>query len=217
MPGFIINNSGGVADPNPANHTDWLRNHRFSLLNFFGQLPPTANKEFLMLKDVTLPDKTISELAIKTPGTTYKFAKQVSYTDLKMTFYGSAALLTKCLQLGDKAHDLTSGIGDFDDYKGQVTFMINEDGEAVDPKTTIGGGNQTGIKYDYHGAWISNVNHGQLTYTSSDIKSITVTIKFDFFEVTHGGTGDGGTDIVRNNEGGSASILEAPYNNSTTG
>lgn len=186
MPGFIINRSGGPAPTTPGRR-DWLRSHRFELINFFGSTPSNS-PEFIALKDVTMPDKKIKNISVETPGTTYKFASQAEYSDLIMIFYGSRDLLVKCLQMADKPHNTREGIRDYNQYMGNVTFQIRDTGSFD--------GAFSGIEYDYINAWISSVSHGQVSYSSSEIMMITVNIVFSFFNVTI--FGDGGLPVVAN-------------------
>lgn len=174
MPGFAVtgNEKDSLLPFKKDGKFDWLRNHRFAITEFFN-MDVSKNMEFLAVKDISLPDKEIRSFDILTPGTTYKFAKSVSYSDLRINFYGSDKFLTDINKLHDGAHNLEDGIGDFDTYIGQVKFRI----------FTIA--DRSGyIEYNYFNAWVSNVTHGQVTYGSSDIKDIGVTIKFSFFEVT---------------------------------
>jgi len=201
MPGFIIAGSGGPAPIVPGNR-DWLRSHRFELINFFGQIA-SSSPEFIALRDVTMPDKKLKSIGIKTPGTTYKFASQAEYNELKMVFYGSRSLLTKCLQLADKPHNTRDGIRDYQEYKGQVTFQIRDTGAFE--------GDFSGIEYDYKGAWVSQVTHGQISYSSSEIMAITVTIEFDFYEVAEFGAI--GQSIVSNDN---VTPILGPYNGETS-
>lgn len=170
MPGFIINANENNAAPTTPKNSDWLRTHRFKLSEFFG-VRLDAN-EFLSVKDVKLPDKSMSDLKISTPGTTYSFAKQASYSDLEITFYGSEDVLLKCLQFADKVHDVREGLHDYNDYKGSVSIKVFTDGNG-----------KAAVEYKYINAYISSVKHSQLTYTSSEIYSISLVIKFDYYDV----------------------------------
>jgi len=202
MPGFIINTSGGLAPTTPGGR-DWLRSHRFELINFFGSTPSNS-PEFIALKDVTMPSKKLKSISVETPGTTYKFASQAEFSELVMTFYGSRELLIKCLQMADKPHNTREGIRDYNQYKGTVVFQIRDTGSFD--------GSFSGIEYDYKNAWISDVSNGQVSYSSSEIMMITVNIVFDFFNATVFGFG-GGFPIVANDV---VSPLLRTYNGEAT-
>lgn len=178
MPGFTINGVGGPGNPVP-NKGDWLRTHRFRLMSFFN-ITPESNTDFIAVKDITLPDKKIKKLGVQTIGTEYAFAKSASYTPLKINFYGSSNLLTAVEALHDKPHSLELGIGDFDDYKKEVTIGIHTQSDPYEDGINL-------VEYKFKGAWISDVTHGQVSYGSTDIKDIGVTIEFDFFEIRSDG------------------------------
>jgi len=168
MPGFVINGTGGPAITIP-NSGDWLRSNRFVLTSFFGKAPSSNGFGYLYaLKSVQLPSKVIKELEIEGLGTTYKFAKSVSYDDLKMTFYGCWELLDYLYGISNKIHTEETGISDFDIYKGIIELVMYET-------------NKIAINFKYVGAWINNIDHGQVSYGSSEIQEITVNIKYDYY------------------------------------
>lgn len=224
MPGFVIGGEGGPARTSLGPNRDWLRSHRFQLVNFFGQkaVSSTADAsdsapEFVMVKDVVMPDKKMSMLKVKTPGTTYSFASQAEYTDLKITFYGSRALLTKCYQMADKVHNTREGLRDYHQYKGELVFRLFDHftrpfsiaGLTVPIPVTA-----SGIEYSYKNAYISHVQHGQVSYTSSEIMSITATVPFDFFDVKFLEFDSAGALVVSNSQQ-PADLLET-YNGEAT-
>jgi len=205
MPGFIIGGQGGPATTVP-NNRDWMRAHRFRLLDFFGQLTNSAT-EFLALKDVTLPEKKIKSIDVKTPGTTYKFASQADYSNLKMVFYGSRTLLAKCYQMQDKVHNTREGLRDYHDYKGEVKFrMIDVPSVSVFGFTID---RASGMEYLFKNAFISNIQHSQVSYSSSEIFQVTANIEFDFFEATYFDLEAPTTKIVSND---SVEDQLGPYN-----
>lgn len=170
MPGFNINSTGGDLNPKIPT-TDWLRNHRFLITEFFG-IAVNNRQGFLAVKDISLPDKKIKDHTVQTIGTEYKFAQSASYSELKINFYGTKDALVTLNELHDQPHSLANGIGDFNEYSGIVRFVIYSEPDRSE-----------GVEYKYVNAWVSDVTNGQVTYSSSDIKDIGVTISFSFFEV----------------------------------
>lgn len=168
MPGFKIDGKGG--DPSAAPSTDLFRDHRFKLTTFMGM--NATQEPFYYVKDVDLPEKSIEVLEIKCPGATYKFAKSVSYTDLKLTFYGTQGLAEKIKELEDHVHKTDTGIGDFNEYLKEIELQMY-DGEESNM-----------ITFKFKGCWISNTQWGSLSYGSSELKLITVIVKCNFHEVS---------------------------------
>lgn len=209
MPGFSVGGRGGPSSMNPRDG-DWLRSHRFVLVDFLGQkainssyIVSDSSPEFAALKDVVMPEKRMSELGIKTPGTTYKFAAQAEYSDLKMVFYGSRILLAKLYQMQDKVHNTRDGLQDYQDYKGEITFRVVS--SPVSNNFSFFGINlqtpgSSGLEFCYKNAYVSEVQGGQISYTSSEIMQITVIVKFDFFEVKMFESDRAGNAIVSNKE-----------------
>ncbi len=165
MPGFKINGEG----EGPDSKVKTLRVHRFALKTFMGK--PGDKKPFDMVKDIDIPERIIEELQIKTPGATYKFGKQASYSDLKIVFYVPSLLIDDVESLLDKVHTPEEGIGDFDKYVNEVSVDLNDDkGSLIN-------------SYKFKNAWISSITKSQLTYGSSEIFALTTTVKFSWYEV----------------------------------
>ena len=164
MPGFKINGEGD----GPDSKAKILRVHRFSLKTFMGK--PGNKEPFNMVKDVDLPERIIEELLVKTPGATYKFGKQASYSDLIIVFYVPHLLVDEIEILLDKVHTPEEGIGDFDSYINEVSLDItDEKGSMVN-------------NYTFKNAWVSSIKKNQLTYGSSEMFLLTTTVKFSWYE-----------------------------------
>lgn len=168
MPGFMIDGRGGKVSASPD--SDLLRDHRFKLVTFMDK--DASQLPLALIKDVDLPEKVVETLEIKCPGTTYKFAKSVSYGDLKLTFYGTKELATLFKELEEKVHTTKNGIADFDEYLKEVGFQMY-DGEGSEL-----------VNFKFKGCWISNTQWGACSYGSSEIKLITIIVKCNYYEIT---------------------------------
>lgn len=169
MPGFSVNGEGGNTPSAPGAGQDMLRDHRFKMVTFMDMNASQA--PFYQIKDVDLPEKIIEVLEIKCPGTTYKFAKSASYTDLKLTFYGTQELASKIKELEHDIHNVDTGVGDFNQYLKDVVLQMY-DGEESEM-----------ITFTFKGCWLSNSQWGNLSYGSSELKLITVVVKCHFYEI----------------------------------
>jgi hypothetical protein len=161
MPGFKIGNQGD--GPNAT--AEVFRTHRFILNSFLGK--PGNKPPFDMLKDVDLPDRIIEEIQIKTPGATYKFGKQLGYTDLKLVFYIPKDLLSKLEEMFDDVGNNKTGIQDFNTYMDEVVLTMQL--------------KEQDFKFTFKNAWIGNISYGQLSYGSSELKLVTITVKFSWY------------------------------------
>ena len=168
MPGFKINGQGTGPDGSPS--IELLKDHRFTLTEFLGM--DGTQDPFIQLKEVTLPEKVVETLEIKCPGTTYKFAKSVNYTDLVLSFYGTSGLIDKIEELENKVHTVDSGIGDFNTYLGDVTLNFT-DGEGSPLSILL-----------FSNCFLSNTKFGDVSYGSSEIKLITLTLKCNYYTIT---------------------------------
>lgn len=187
MPGFNISGNNGPSAKTPSGgNRDWLRSHRFRLIKLFDEDVRFGN-DLIYLKDVTIPSKSVADLKITTPGTTYKFAKSADYSDLKLTFYGTEASYRKLLEMADNEkgegpHSLGEGLGDYHKYKGEITFRLYSVGmEGVTTRRVFIPEDGAGIEYTFSNAWIADVSVGQVSYGSNDLKEIEVIIKIDYY------------------------------------
>ena len=169
MPGFSIGDNIGQAKSMPSKG-DFLRDHRFRLINFMG-IAVVDNSMFMQVKDITLPTKDLSTISIKTISTTYDFAAQASYGDLKIMFYGTADLLKRLQEIHNIVHDEEDGLKDFGDYCNIIEL------ELYGPHAKTPSSSLPLIKFSYRNCWIKTLDPGVLTYTSSEIMKIGVVVK----------------------------------------
>lgn len=168
MPGFIVGGSGG---PGPANTVETLREHRW-LISEFGPISPNS---LLIAKEVTLPTGDIEEQQILGGLIWYKFAKAVKWDDATVVFYDDANIEPEIEKWKKLVYDNSSGIGKHNPssgYKKKCTFQL------------LGGDGSVLQQVVLNNAWPKRIAHGKLSYTSSEIKMITVTMAFDWAEVT---------------------------------
>lgn len=166
MPGFMINGSGG-SDRDPPNTIELLFSHRW----YIETLGPINAKELISCKDLSLPDMKLDRQEVLGGLIWYKFAKSVRYEDAQVTFYDNNQITEKLEDWRKKIFTLKGGIQPHKDYKKDVIFVLT-DGT---------GGTMQRYKLKY--AWPSVISPGKLTYASSDIKLVTVSITFDYMEL----------------------------------
>lgn len=168
MPGFSIGNPDG-----PSATVETYREHRYRLVQFF-DVAVSDDSAFIYLKEVTIPEKSLDILSIKTPGTTYNFAKSAKYSDLKLVFYATDKFISQVYNLEEQFHTIDEGIKDFDLYKGDIVWHLFDDGL---------GNIENSIRYNAKGCLVSRVGWGQLSYESSSIKQVEVEVKVDYLTV----------------------------------
>jgi len=169
MPGFIIR---GVGEDGPPNTVETLRKHRGKISLMSSYISDAPREVLLMAKDVELPDRSIEKIEILGTDRIYKYAKRTNYPDASITFYDDGEVTKFLNEWIDLVSSSKKGISQHSDYKGNVNIDLL-DGEG-----------KTKLQYKLSGAWPSKITNGSLTYTSSEIKIITVIITFDDIEIT---------------------------------
>lgn len=171
MPGFKINNGGD----GPNNNVETLREHRW-LISQLG--PIQSSNALLFAKELTLPDFRAERQEILGGALWYKFAKSVKWEDCRVLFYDTGEILPKLYEWRDKVFSITNGIGIHSTapskkgtdsgYKHECTFEL------------LNGVGVSAFIIYLVGAWPSQISEGNLDYTSSAIKLVTVTLTYDY-------------------------------------
>jgi len=98
----------------------------------------------------------------------YKFAKSVNWDDVKITWYDTAGMLATVKQWRETIWDQEYGIAAVDTYKQESILRTHlPDYTAINEWVLMN-------------SWPSQIKHGDLTYTSSDIKIVEVTLTYDW-------------------------------------
>lgn len=167
MPGFKIADYGGEA----LSTIETLRPHRWRII----QLGPITAQDFLLTaKELTLPQWKVEQLTVLGAVLNYKYAKNIKWDDISLTFYDTQKLASeiekwKSLVNTDDKGILVHGSGgykkecEFDELDGQGTSVRN-------------------IKL--FGAWPSSINYGKLSYQNSELKSVELSITYDYARIT---------------------------------
>ncbi len=178
MPGFTANggfgghtylNGGIVAGGTPAN-TDFYYNYMWEVGIILNDVVGLS-KAVVVLKDCSLPEVTVEQDKVKGTFTEYKYAKGVSFSDVKMTFYDASGLLGKLMTWMNSIYDPDGGLNVAVNYKSDSAIQVS---------LPDGSWNSRQVYYLY-GSWPSSIKYGDLTYTSSDVKVVDLGLTYDFF------------------------------------
>ena len=182
MPGFKI--LGSETNAGPTNMQEFNRAHRWRILDIGFPVPagggagsgPAADKLLgagLFAKSLQLPSLSFEEEKVAGGATTYyKIAKRALWENVTVTFYDTVSLYDIFKKWQDKIWTPEDGIKKASDYKGVATFLLtNNEGDRA----------QT---FKLRNAYPSKIAHGELSYTNSDIKLLTVTYSYDFAEIS---------------------------------
>ena len=181
MPGFVVQGVGGhsvgIAPRVPAN-ADYYYNYTWYIEALFSEAPigglGNAGKKdaLLHVRDVSLPTFTANKDTIMGTALEYKFAKGVTFDDVKVTWYDTDGLINIIRRWRESVWTAERGIATPGEYKKDSyinQYILSEHDEAG-----------SRIRHKLHGSWPSIIRHGDLTYTSSDIKIVEVTVTYDW-------------------------------------
>lgn len=177
MPGFRVNGVDGTfggaekqaATAGPPATREYHYSYTWQVLELVGDY------EYMMIttiKDITLPTFTVTIESQQGASLEYKFAKSVSYDDVKVTFYDTVGLLSKIRDWRKTVWTPQEGLKVANDYKKRSRINVFTPEWSSNKQ-------QNFILY---GSWPSVIRHGQLTYTQSDVKLVEVTIAYDWAE-----------------------------------
>lgn len=177
MPGFRVNGVSGTfggeeksaATAGPPATREYHYSYTWQVLELVG------NYEYMMIttiRDISLPTFRVTTETQQGASLEYKFAKNVSYEDVKVTFYDTVGLLEKVKEWRKTVWTPQEGLKVANDYKkrSRINVFTPEWNQNDSQNFTL------------HGSWPSVIRHGELTYTKSDVKIVEVTITYDWAE-----------------------------------
>ena len=172
MPGFFINGSGGD-QLSPSNTIETHRKHRW-LIEKLGPID-SFETAALIAESVQLPEVDIEQHDIKAALLTYKYAKGVKWGDATITFYDTTQILSTIeKEWRDLVYTNAAGVlkhtPGSNGYKQDTTLQQLDGKGAIVRRLTL------------KNSWPRKIAHGPLSYGSSDIKLVTITLALDFVE-----------------------------------
>jgi hypothetical protein len=165
MPGFQISNHqvGQKALPSKVVYTyTWE----------FGLLVETKTTN-LYLKDISLPSYSFDTDTIKTGHAQYEFAKGIKWQDVKLTFYDVNGWGPQLEELSKKIWSPDTGIQLANDYMGESHINVYYSD------------NTPAYIWKLFNSWIKSVSFSKLTYESSGVNNVSVTLAYAWAEIDH--------------------------------
>jgi hypothetical protein len=175
MPGFIVTTDrapmgGQIGDGRMHARREYYYNYMWEIQHLFEQRSFSSEDSLISLKDATLPTFTVNKESYNGASLEYKFAKNVTWDDIKVTWYDSRGLLKHLQKWRQMVWTPELGIRPPNLYKKEsILHHFLPTGDALNSWTLIN-------------SWPSQIRHGDLTYTSSDIKIVEVTVTYDWAE-----------------------------------
>lgn len=171
MPGFMVNGIGGNKNfANPA--TRYYYSYTWEIENILD----TYNDILINAKDMTLPVFNTSRETVMGGSLEYKFAKSVHWDDIKITWYDVAGLMNIMKEWRSSVWNPQSGIQPAGSYK-RNTIVGYYMPDRKDMRS-----DKDDIKFKLINSWPCTIRHGDLTYVSSDVKIVEVTLAYDWAE-----------------------------------
>lgn len=172
-------NSDRVSIYHNESQKEYFYTYTWDIDNILESSPNIINIIKIGLKDCTLPTFTVSKETIEGANIEYKFAKSITWEDVTVAWYDVEGLYEVILEwrksiwdAGDTDQNI-GGLQQADKYK-KNTVINSYIGSH------LGGFSSKYQKYTLVNSWPSSIKYGDLTYTSSEVKSVTVTITYDW-------------------------------------
>ena len=128
------------------------------------------NIPLIHLKDATTPTFTVAKENYIGSSLEYKYAKSISWDDVKFTWYDTVGLVDIIREWRQSVWTEQNGLQPADNYKRNTQLICSL---------------PTGLQaygWNLVGSWPSQIRSGELTYTNSDVKVVEVTISYDWAE-----------------------------------
>jgi hypothetical protein len=195
MPGFHIGTDRDIPH-GPANFGDGMRDWRlmppltegydaiYTYTWDVSQIPfdvstasnqQTMNMDMLRkvyLRDCTLPEYTIDEEIYQSPSTKYKYAKGITWSDVKITYYDTFGLYLYLDNLKSKVWTPAYGVKPAVEYKFESVINVYI-ADAIEA-----------FRWTLVNSWVKSISWADLTYVSSDMHMVTITLAYDWAILT---------------------------------
>lgn len=173
MPGF---NVSGVGDAKGNSSVTTYYTYTWQVEQIFDDRGTEA--ALIYLKDATFPSIKIKTEEATGTALVYKFASEVSWEDCRVVWYDVVGLASFVKKWRESVWTPTEGLKTASAYKKQsILTKLTGGGIGGDG---IGGGIQGYVKWTLHNSWPSSIKEGDLTYTSSEIKVVEVSLTYDW-------------------------------------
>lgn len=141
--------------------------------NLFGRQFNNSGRissSLIQLLSASLPTFTVAKESYVGGSLEYKFAKHVSWDDIKVEWYDTEGLLDAIRDWRRTVWTEECGLGAANDYK-RRSLLTNFLATGTKPQ-----------QYCLHNSWPSVIRYGDLSYADSNIKLVEVTVTYDWAE-----------------------------------
>lgn len=217
MPGFNLVGNGPLQPSNKIGpNKDIRRSHRWYIKTLIGNDYKTYNDFKLYAKKITIPQLSFEEEVFRSLGGEYKFASLPKFQDVTIEFYDVVGIAEELCKLQNniwggpgtetKPQDsIINGMQTAIRYKGTTELIV---------QTSIGGG--VDMKYTLHNSWIKNLTHSELSYERNELKSVTLTLSYDYYTFAQDGNACEGIEQKQSGPVTTEASRALPNQSSTT-
>ena len=177
MPGFMVATEDGtlggrIGAGRINGRVEYYYNYFWEIEHLFETARYSTTQSLISLKEASLPTFTVNKETYTGSSLEYKFAKSVTWDDIKVTWYDSAGLLPHLRRWRQAVWTPDYGLSAASEYKRRsILHNFLPTGKGDNTWTLIN-------------SWPSQIRHGDLTYTSSEVKLVEVTVSYDWAEAT---------------------------------
>ena len=187
MPGFVVPVSSGTIGSHgikAGSNAQYYYNYTWQIFQLFGSA--VNDTALVHLKDTTLPTFTANQDSYISSSLEYKWAKSVTWDDIKVAWYDTVGLNDIMNQWRKSVWNATNGLQVASEYKKRSQIDVY-----------LPTGNSV-VTWCLIGSWPKVIKQGELTYTDSNIKIIEVTITYDWAnDIVAGASGASGANNVQ--------------------
>ena len=167
MPGFVVNGLGGRNGTALSSTTEFYHQYFWEINSLLGT-SLNSGSPLIACKDISAPVFNVEPERVQSSSLVYKFAKSVSWDDIKVTWYDSVGLLEYVTRWRKSVWTPECGIKTASEYKqtSRITNYLPTGDKAYAWKLI--------------NSWPVVIKTGDLTYATSDIKLVEVTVSYDW-------------------------------------
>jgi len=185
MPGFSVptkdSTFGGHSRKVDASATEYYYSYTWQIFQLFETT--IDNNALVSLRDTTLPTFTANQDTYVASSLEYKWAKSVTWEDIKVTWYDTTGLINVMRDWRSRIWSQEKGLMVASEYKKRSQIDVY-----------LPTGRQV-VTWCLIGSWPKVIRQGELTYTSSDVKLVEVVITYDW---AYDSVTDGSIESVSN-------------------
>jgi hypothetical protein len=166
MPGFNIGGAGGAGDVPPAN-IETRRKHRW----VFRTLEPLEPEVLLVLKTAQRPKFVYTEAEMHHDQEVAWFAGKQAWEPIELTWYDAE----QKPEVSGALWDWVNGVTNMAD----ITVSIPQEYKKQAMLAMTKGDGSDSEQWTLYNCWPRETNWEELDYTSSDIQTLSVTMRYD--------------------------------------